>query len=87
MSWKVSARANGIKKGCRKVNFHSSGPLAVYADKPSEADCVALATAWVYMNMKETKSAKAIATYWTQNGEMETWEPFNKDHNIKYKIV
>lgn len=87
MSWKVSAVCHGVKKGCRKNDRHSSPVLATYAEKPSERTAIALASAWSYMNMKKIQNADAVMTYWSTEGDIETWQPFNQDHNIKIKII
>ena len=84
--WKYSVNAVGVRKGCRKVDFHSPDAILQTDDKPSEAVAVSLALAWLRDNMKTIKKAHATATLWTIEDGMETWEMMNDEHNLKWPI-
>jgi hypothetical protein len=87
--WKYGAKAHGIKKKARKTDWHCTdkNELGGSADlDPAEAK--RLAAAWILKNMRETTKAFATATLWTHDeGGLELWQPFNKEHNLIFSFT
>ena len=87
--WRYGVHCYGIKKKCRKPDFHSVGtrnPLKETDKEPSQEEAVSLARSWIFRNMKTCSKATATITRWTLEGDIEKWEPFNDADNIKINI-
>jgi len=89
--FRVSLRAQGIKKRCRKVDNHYfkmgyEGPELEPEDVQKLHD-----KAYEMLNttMREVKKASLCLDYVEIRGDMETWKPFDeitKENSVKYKL-
>ncbi len=86
--WRPGARVLGVKNSCRKVAWHSTdkGYLGEFTEKPDEATVKTLATEWIDTHFKKVEKAQATLTLWQIEDEMETWQPFNENHNLRYNL-
>jgi len=85
--WRYGVQCVGIKKRCRKPDFHSSGrELEVKTDQPNSDLAVKLANEWLAANMKSYRKPVATITFWKVDGPCESWEPFTEAHNIKIPL-
>ena len=88
--WKYGIRCKGIRKKCRKVDWHTENGSNGLAKSRKFDQNLALEYAknWIERQMKKTEQAFATATFWVidDNG-MERWEPFTDSHNIKIPIT
>ena len=87
--WRYGVHAVGVKKRCRKVDFHTESERRGLAElnEVDEEKAKALAKAWIAQNMKSFTKAFATITLWTIDDEgFQTWEPMNKDHNLKFQL-
>lgn len=83
--WVYGVHVKGVKNKCRKVDLHIISDL----DSSMELDekiARSRAENWIKRNMKSVISAQATATYWQVNDGMKQWQPFNKEHNIRWTI-
>ena len=87
-AWKYGVKVFGIKKRCRKAEWHytDKNELGPETKTVSETEAVARARAWIHQNMKTTSKAYATANLWTTDGEFANWEPFNEEHNLRWEL-
>jgi hypothetical protein len=85
--WRYGVSCTGIKKRCRKVDFHTSGKNELgESESASHEEAILKANEWLKNNMKEVKKSWATITKWKTDGQVETWEMFNPEHNIKIPL-
>lgn len=88
--WRYGVKCKGIKNKCRKSDLHftNSKELGPGVNEPNQIEAENLAKIWLKSNMKTIEIATATATKWLidENSQCETWEMFNTEHNLEFKI-
>lgn len=88
--WRYGVRCQGIKKRCRKIEWHSEKSkqgLKEIEGSPSPDEAISLARSWIFNNMKTCSKAYATAQLWTlQPNGIQTWQPITAEHNLKFPI-
>ncbi len=87
--WRYGVRVYGIKKRCRKEEFHFSDKDELGKDSAVNWEkAQKLARLWLIKNMKSFRSDKAIvtATKWRVENDMETWAMFSDTDNLSQKL-
>ena len=86
--WRYGVRVLGVKKRCRKTEWHftDKNDLGAPADSPSPEEAKRRALVWISENMSKVERAHATATKWTVEGIGETWLPFTEEDNLRYPL-
>ena len=87
--FKISVSMTGIKKRCRKSEFHIlQGGYIPYNDGTFDRETIeAIAKGLIETNMKQVNSKIVICLDHVKQGIfMQTWEPFSKRH-VKWNLV
>jgi hypothetical protein len=87
--YKLSVLVTGIKKRCRKTEFHLlQGGYIPYNDGTFDREAIeAIAKGLIETNMKQVNGKIIISLDHIKQGDFtQVWEPFS-DKNVKWQLV